>query len=192
MGRRVLHVYYRQPRHRLRQAGMGWLTPFLDLPRAYALAGRFRASAVQMPYADWVREFDTLDERDRRQLRKRWPRLSQAEALPPGPGGERVQVVVPVVPATGPAALAATLASLGRQLITELRVVLLVAEGIRRAFTWPPRRCAIPAAPAMSAWRCLARGRVPAGACGCRPAACWQSTACSAGCMRQPATPRPS
>ncbi len=104
---------------------MGWLTPLRALPEAYALAGRFRASAVQLSYADWIREFDTLTEGDRRRILRRARRLLRVDSAP--------LVVIPVTAATEPAALAASLVSLKGQLMPPQGLRLLVARGDQQA-----------------------------------------------------------
>lgn len=122
MLRRVVATVKREPWRRLRQGGLTPRRMLTDLAGAYGLAGRFRAIAPYRDYGGWVREFDTLTERDRRRIRRRGRRMAI-----------RGEVVIPVTAASEPEALAASLVSLTDQLMPPQGVRLLVAPGDQQA-----------------------------------------------------------
>ena len=117
MWRRIIPVFFKHAAARRHKAGLGISTPFLNLRRAYEIAGRFRMYAAVLPYDKWADTFSSLTQRDRRLIGKRIARWS----CPPC-----VDVVV-VADQSHRAALHRTLDSLQAQLYRNFRAIVLMA-----------------------------------------------------------------
>ena len=76
MARRVAFMLWTRPVEQREQAGLGWLTPFAGLERAYRAAGRLRAYAHAVKYAHWCARHANLTDLDRQLIRRSVRRLS--------------------------------------------------------------------------------------------------------------------
>ncbi|OZI56959.1 hypothetical protein CAL20_13275 [Bordetella genomosp. 4] len=68
--RRILPVFFRQPKQRRARAGLELHTVFTNLSHAYAVSCRFRANAYMRSYADWHAEFYSVSPDDRHLILK--------------------------------------------------------------------------------------------------------------------------
>ena len=66
--RRVVPMYFKQPRHRRQRLGLTFYKPFVDLQEAYRLAGRMRAYSPSPDYQSWIEQFDLLTPAERRRI----------------------------------------------------------------------------------------------------------------------------
>jgi len=105
MGQRIVAMFYKHPRARRKRAGLHVKTALLRFQEAYRIAGRLRTLSPVLSYAQWIRDFDQLTEKDRAAIARDTARLRR----PP-----RFAVHVPDGPDSG--ARQATLASLRQQL----------------------------------------------------------------------------
>lgn len=69
MVRRVVPVFFKQPRARRQRVGLSIYTPLINLSKAYRLVGRFRAYSPALTYKKWIEEFDLLTSADRRAIK---------------------------------------------------------------------------------------------------------------------------
>lgn len=115
MYRRIVPLFFTKSRERRKAAGLHIHTPLVDLAGAYALAGRFRAYAPEMSYTQWIEDFDSLDNGDRKRIRERVRRWRN----PP-----RFEVII-VVRENEAAGLRSTLAALDAQLYDGFRVTVI-------------------------------------------------------------------
>lgn len=68
--RRVVPMYFKQPRERRQKLGLTVIKPLLDLQEAYRLAGRMRAYSPSPTYRSWIEQFDLLTPADRRLIHR--------------------------------------------------------------------------------------------------------------------------
>lgn len=118
MMRRVVPVFFKQPAERRQKIGLSVGLPLVNLPKAYQLAGRFRAYSPALPYNRWIEEFDLLTDDDRRLILRdssRWQRLP------------RFCVLIDCLHMHD-TALQATLRSLRDQLYPHFEVTLLLSQ----------------------------------------------------------------
>ncbi len=110
---RVVATRYVHPRRRLTSLGLRWSTMFLDLPRAYRLAGSLRAYAPAPGYTEWLKRHDRLTGRDLRRI---------ARGVARGHGGIDWEVSVLSGPEPDEGAYQRTMASISAQLMPPARV----------------------------------------------------------------------
>ena len=123
MGFRVLATRHSQPRQRLRRLGLRWYTPFLNLKRAYQLAGYLRAYAPAPAYSDWLARFDRLHARDLKHIARSAVRLL---------AGIRFEAWVVSSAESSPSELQGTTASLAAQLLPAASVVQIACNAARQ------------------------------------------------------------
>lgn len=67
--RRVYHTIFRLSPERRDKAGLHWYSPLMGLEKCYDKTGRYRGYSPALTYPEWIDQFDTLDKRDRSQIR---------------------------------------------------------------------------------------------------------------------------
>ena len=117
MWRRVLPMFFKLPRVRRHQAGLRAHTPFINLQKAYRIAGQFRAYAPARSYQEWLRQFGTCTQHDRLRMRKH----IKTWLHPP-----RFEIMV-VAGTSQDVGLARTLKSLRRQVYRHVRVTVVLS-----------------------------------------------------------------
>jgi GT2 family glycosyltransferase len=120
MTRRVAYMLWTRPVEQRQHVGLGFLSPFVNLPRAYRASGRLRAYAHNVTYAQWFEQHAALTEADRLLIRRRIRRLRERPHF---------AVVVIAGDAAGEA-VAATVASVELQLY-RIHSLVVVREGER-------------------------------------------------------------
>ncbi|MBU0689909.1 MAG: glycosyltransferase family 2 protein [Gammaproteobacteria bacterium] len=117
MLRRVIPIFFKQPRSRRHRAGLRIYTLFADLQKAYRIAGRFRAYAPAPGYKKWIEKFDTITKFDRQLMR---------QSIATWRDQPRFEIIVPVNSREAER-LEQTLQSLRKQVFRRFQVKLLVA-----------------------------------------------------------------
>lgn len=119
MGRRVLALWFKQPRQRRKRVGITLWRMFRNLPEAYRSAGLFRRYAPSFPYGQWLQRYHSLSYKDRLLIRRHIRRFKDFPFI---------YILIPVVE-TREEALQATLHSLNGQLYRQFSVTLLDVGG---------------------------------------------------------------
>ena len=117
MWRRVLPMFFKLPGVRRHQAGLLAYTPFINLQKAYRIAGQFRAYAPAWSYREWLRQFGACTQQDRLRMRKHM----KTWLHPP-----RFDIMV-VAGTSQDVGLARTLKSLRRQVYRHVRVTVVLS-----------------------------------------------------------------
>jgi O-antigen biosynthesis protein len=126
MWRRIVPVFFKQPRSVRCKLGLRFHTPFVDLKLAYSIAGHFRAFSSEMSYGRWIKLFDLLDAADRRAIRRRCDLWN----APP-----RLEMLLLTDDANLPG-VAVSLASLEAQLYRPSRISILPSPGTKAVPAW--------------------------------------------------------
>ena len=114
MYRRVIPLFFKQSSERRRRAGLRAYTPFLDLRKAYEIAGRFRAYAPELSYEKWIEVHEKLTDGARKLIRRQVRRWR---------GAPRFEIVISADDPES-SSLHRTLTSLQGQLFDNFRVTL--------------------------------------------------------------------
>ena len=76
MWRRVIPTFFQQRAVARQRLGLAFYTPLFSLPKAYRIAGRFRAFTPPLSYPDWHQQFAMLTVQDLKILKRqmaKWP-----------------------------------------------------------------------------------------------------------------------
>jgi len=95
MWRRVIDVCYKTSRIKRHKVGLRFYLPFLDIQKAYLLAGRLRTYAPELSYNKWLKSFDSLKGEDRRAIRqhiKTWEKKPHFEIFISTTDGDSVGI----------------------------------------------------------------------------------------------------
>lgn len=81
MYRRLYHISKSQKPDVIYKAGIRWYHLFLNLSKAYKIAGRFRAYSPKIEYQEWLGLFDRLNEKDILKINKLIKRFKKLPSI---------------------------------------------------------------------------------------------------------------
>lgn len=126
MGERLIRMWARvgamfrtHSRARRKNVGIRFYTPFFHLTRAYRVLSRLRSYSAELPYSDWIEEFDQLSQRDI----KRITTIITSWKNPP-----EITVLVVVKSSSYLENLQQTINSLSSQLYPNYKIILLLPD----------------------------------------------------------------